>query len=114
MASRGRLYAYDVSARRLANLTPRPGLEGRLGGPGDPLKTLRTMTDIEQSIFDGVLKLPHISRPVIIEQYIYRIVVEPNAGHPVLFSKIRSKFSKEQMDVFFPVAQGQYPDWNCI
>ncbi len=34
-----------------------PIIDKMLGGPGDPLKQLRTMTDIEQSIFDGVLKL---------------------------------------------------------
>ena len=34
-----------------------PIIDKMLGGPGDPLKVLRTMTDIEQSIFDGVLKL---------------------------------------------------------
>jgi flagellar motor switch protein FliM len=34
-----------------------PIIDKMLGGPGDPLKHLRTMTDIEQSIFDGVLKL---------------------------------------------------------
>ncbi len=34
-----------------------PIIDKMLGGPGEPLKLLRTMTDIEQSIFDGVLKL---------------------------------------------------------
>jgi flagellar motor switch protein FliM len=34
-----------------------PIIDKMLGGPGDALKHLRTMTDIEQSIFDGVLKL---------------------------------------------------------
>ena len=34
-----------------------PIIDKMLGGPGDPLKQMRTMTDIEQSIFDGVLKL---------------------------------------------------------
>lgn len=34
-----------------------PIIDKMLGGPGEPLKNLRTMTDIEQSIFDGVLKL---------------------------------------------------------
>ena len=34
-----------------------PIIDKMLGGPGEPLKVLRTMTDIEQSIFDGVLKL---------------------------------------------------------
>jgi flagellar motor switch protein FliM len=34
-----------------------PIIDKMLGGPGDPLKVLRTMTDIEQSIFDGILKL---------------------------------------------------------
>ena len=34
-----------------------PIIDKMLGGPGDALKQLRTMTDIEQSIFDGVLKL---------------------------------------------------------
>ena len=34
-----------------------PIIDKMLGGPGEPLKQLRTMTDIEQSIFDGVLKL---------------------------------------------------------
>jgi flagellar motor switch protein FliM len=34
-----------------------PIIDKMLGGPGDPLKQLRTMTDIEQSIFDGILKL---------------------------------------------------------
>jgi flagellar motor switch protein FliM len=34
-----------------------PMIDKMLGGPGEPLKNLRTMTDIEQSIFDGVLKL---------------------------------------------------------
>jgi flagellar motor switch protein FliM len=34
-----------------------PIIDKMLGGPGEPLKILRTMTDIEQSIFDGVLKL---------------------------------------------------------
>jgi len=34
-----------------------PIIDKMLGGPGDALKALRTMTDIEQSIFDGVLKL---------------------------------------------------------
>jgi len=34
-----------------------PVIDKMLGGPGDPLRSLRTMTDIEQSIFDGVLKL---------------------------------------------------------
>jgi flagellar motor switch protein FliM len=34
-----------------------PIIDKMLGGPGDALKNLRTMTDIEQSIFDGVLKL---------------------------------------------------------
>jgi len=34
-----------------------PIIDKMLGGPGDPLKNLRTMTDIEQSIFDGVVKL---------------------------------------------------------
>lgn len=34
-----------------------PIIDKMLGGPGEPLKLIRTMTDIEQSIFDGVLKL---------------------------------------------------------
>ena len=34
-----------------------PIIDKMLGGPGEPIKQLRTMTDIEQSIFDGVLKL---------------------------------------------------------
>lgn len=34
-----------------------PIIDKMLGGPGEPLKQMRTMTDIEQSIFDGVLKL---------------------------------------------------------
>ncbi len=34
-----------------------PIIDKMLGGPGEPLKNLRTMTDIEQSIFDGILKL---------------------------------------------------------
>jgi flagellar motor switch protein FliM len=34
-----------------------PIIDKMLGGPGEPLKQLRTMTDIEQSIFDGILKL---------------------------------------------------------
>ena len=34
-----------------------PIIDKMLGGPGEPLKILRTMTDIEQSIFDGILKL---------------------------------------------------------
>ncbi len=34
-----------------------PIIDKMLGGPGEPLKVLRTMTDIEQSIFDGILKL---------------------------------------------------------
>ena len=34
-----------------------PIIDKMLGGPGEALKTMRTMTDIEQSIFDGVLKL---------------------------------------------------------
>ncbi|MBP1625840.1 MAG: fliM [Holophagaceae bacterium] len=34
-----------------------PIIDKMLGGPGEPLKQIRTMTDIEQSIFDGVLKL---------------------------------------------------------
>ena len=34
-----------------------PIIDKMLGGPGEPLKTMRTMTDIEQSIFDGILKL---------------------------------------------------------
>ena len=34
-----------------------PIIDKMLGGPGDALKHLRNMTDIEQSIFDGVLKL---------------------------------------------------------
>ena len=34
-----------------------PIIDKMLGGPGEPLKLLRTMTDIEQSIFDGILKL---------------------------------------------------------
>jgi flagellar motor switch protein FliM len=34
-----------------------PIIDKMLGGPGEPLKSMRTMTDIEQSIFDGILKL---------------------------------------------------------
>jgi flagellar motor switch protein FliM len=34
-----------------------PIIDKMLGGPGEALRHLRTMTDIEQSIFDGVLKL---------------------------------------------------------
>lgn len=34
-----------------------PIIDKMLGGPGEPLKTMRTMTDIEQSIFEGILKL---------------------------------------------------------
>ena len=34
-----------------------PIIDKMLGGPGEALRQLRTMTDIEQSIFDGVLKL---------------------------------------------------------
>lgn len=34
-----------------------PIIDKMLGGPGEPLKAMRTMTDIEQSIFDGILKL---------------------------------------------------------
>jgi len=34
-----------------------PIIDKMLGGPGDALRHMRTMTDIEQSIFDGVLKL---------------------------------------------------------
>ncbi|MCL1908474.1 MAG: flagellar motor switch protein FliM [Holophagaceae bacterium] len=34
-----------------------PIIDKMLGGPGDAIRHLRTMTDIEQSIFDGVLKL---------------------------------------------------------
>lgn len=34
-----------------------PIIDKMLGGPGEALKAMRTMTDIEQSIFDGVLKL---------------------------------------------------------
>ena len=34
-----------------------PIIDKMLGGPGEPLKQRRTMTDIEQSIFDGILKL---------------------------------------------------------
>ena len=34
-----------------------PIIDKMLGGPGEALKQIRTMTDIEQSIFDGVLKL---------------------------------------------------------
>ena len=34
-----------------------PIIDKMLVGPGEPLKNLRTMTDIEQSIFDGILKL---------------------------------------------------------
>ena len=34
-----------------------PIIDKMLGGPGEPLKQLRTRTDIEQSIFDGILKL---------------------------------------------------------
>jgi flagellar motor switch protein FliM len=34
-----------------------PIIDKMLGGPGEALKHIRTMTDIEQSIFDGVLKL---------------------------------------------------------
>ena len=34
-----------------------PIIDKMLGGPGEAIKTMRTMTDIEQSIFDGVLKL---------------------------------------------------------
>lgn len=34
-----------------------PIIDKMLGGPGEALKQMRTMTDIEQSIFDGILKL---------------------------------------------------------
>jgi len=34
-----------------------PIIDKMLGGPGEALKQIRTMTDIEQSIFEGVLKL---------------------------------------------------------
>ncbi|MCE1228981.1 MAG: flagellar motor switch protein FliM [Firmicutes bacterium] len=34
-----------------------PIIDKMLGGPGEALRQMRTMTDIEQSIFDGVLKL---------------------------------------------------------
>lgn len=34
-----------------------PIIDKILGGPGEALKLIRTMTDIEQSIFEGVLKL---------------------------------------------------------
>jgi len=34
-----------------------PIIDKMLGGPGEQVKHMRTMTDIEQSIFDGVLKL---------------------------------------------------------
>jgi len=34
-----------------------PIIDKMLGGPGEPVRHMRTMTDIEQSIFDGVLKL---------------------------------------------------------
>lgn len=34
-----------------------PIIDKMLGGPGEALKIMRTMTDIEQSIFDGILKL---------------------------------------------------------
>jgi flagellar motor switch protein FliM len=34
-----------------------PIIDKMLGGPGEHLKAMRTMTDIEQSIFDGILKL---------------------------------------------------------
>ncbi|MDR1840344.1 MAG: flagellar motor switch protein FliM [Holophagales bacterium] len=34
-----------------------PIIDKMLGGPGEQVRHMRTMTDIEQSIFDGVLKL---------------------------------------------------------
>ncbi|MDR2561162.1 MAG: flagellar motor switch protein FliM [Holophagales bacterium] len=34
-----------------------PIIDKMLGGPGEAIRHMRTMTDIEQSIFDGVLKL---------------------------------------------------------
>jgi len=34
-----------------------PIIDKMLGGPGESLRIIRTMTDIEQSIFDGVVKL---------------------------------------------------------
>ena len=34
-----------------------PIIDKMLGGPGESVRHMRTMTDIEQSIFDGVLKL---------------------------------------------------------